>query len=414
MSDLFYDRTTCSMCSSGDLELVLPLNPTPVGDKYVPYERREEVMDLLPLEIYLCISCGQLQTGVVANPEFIYRHYLSRPAAVNRKLSDDYQEYADDLMRRFRPDGGGFVVEIGSNDGIFSRNLQDRGMRALGVEPALNLAKQATEAGLESLPEFFSSELAAKIRQKHGPASLVIANHSYSNIAEIADAAEGIRSLLDEDGVFSLQTFYTVDVLEKKLLENFNHEHLSYFYVKSMRDFFARHGMEMIDAIRVPAKGGSIRCFMQLAGGPHEVSPAVAELVAYEEKIGMDRPETYKSVASFSETTRKQLHDVLEEAKAQNKKIAAYGTSIGATIFTYQYELGDFLGFYVDDDPYRQGLVSPGHHIPVVSSDALLEEKPDYVVILAPLYAENIMKKNQTHKDSGGKFILIWPEFAVV
>ena len=413
MSDLYYDRTTCSMCASSNLELALPLNPTPVGDKYVPFEHREEVMDMLPLDIYMCRDCGQLQTGVVANPEFIYRHYLSRPAAVNQKLSNDYQEYADQLVERFRPNNDGFVVEIGSNDGIFSRNLQARGMKALGVEPALNLAKQAVEAGLETLPEFFSSELAARIRQEHGPASLVITNHSYSNVADIADAAEGIRSLLDEDGVFSLQTFYTVDVLEKKLLENFNHEHLSYFYVKSMRDFFARHGMEMIDAIRVPAKGGSIRCFMQLAGGPHKVSPAVDELIAYEEKIGMDRIETYKSVTSFIDETKARLHEVLDKAKAEGKKVAAYGTSIGATIFTYQYGLGDYLSFYVDDDPYRQNLVSPGHHIPVVSSYKLLEDKPDYVVILAPLYAENIMKKNQAYKDAGGKFVLIWPEFTI-
>jgi len=183
--------------------------------------------------------------------------------------------------------------------------------------------------------------------------------------------------------------------------------------VKSMRDFFARHGMEMIDAIRVPAKGGSIRCFMQLTGGPHKVSPAVEELIAYEEKIGMDKVETYKSVTSFIAQTKAQLHEVLDEAKVGGKKVAAYGTSIGATIFTYQYELGDYLSFYVDDDPYRQNLVSPGHHIPVVSSDKLLEDKPDYVVILAPLYAENIMKKNQAYKDAGGKFVLIWPEFTI-
>ena len=164
----------------------------------------------------------------------------------------------------------------------------------------------------------------------------------------------------------------------------------------------------------VPAKGGSIRNFIQWKGGPRPVDASVGEMIAREAGLGMSEIGTYRQIDDFIAGIKERLQALLGPAKAAGKKVAAYGTSIGATTFTYQYGLGELLSFYVDDDPYRQGLVSPGNHIPVVSNEALARERPDYVVILAPLYADQIMAKNQAYKEAGGTFVKIWPRFEVV
>jgi len=413
MSDLYRNRSMCRLCESEELQLVLPLVPTPVGDKYLPSERRDETRQTIPLDLYMCRSCGHLQTGAVVNPSFIYKHYLSRPAAVNSVLSDAYQEYAEHILTRFKPTQGSLIVEIGSNDGAFINFFRGRGISVLGVDPAENLAETATKGGIETIPTFFSSEVAKEIKKNRGDASAVVANFMYANVDDLDDLTRGIRALLTPDGVFMFETNYRVDVFQKDLVETVNHEHLSYFSVKPLQTFFARHDMELIDVKRVPSKGGSIRCTAQLSGGPHEVSMEVEKLIAYEEDLGIYDGEFYRPCGSHIQSVREELQQILSDFKSQDKIMAGYGTSIGATIFIYQLGLSEYLKFLVDDDPYRQNLVSPGYHIPVVPAKALFDERVDYVLILAPLYSEKIMSKNQAYKEQGGHFIVIWPEVKV-
>jgi SAM-dependent methyltransferase len=411
-------RPDCRLCGTSfdttGKSVAIHLVGTPPGDKYVPPQRKDEVREIVPLDIMFCHSCGGMQTSAVVDPEYLYRHYLSRPAAVNQGLSDAYRGYAQTILDRFRTKGSNLAVELGSNDGAFSKYLKESGMRTIGVEPARNLAEQAIAAGVETIPEFFTAEIADRIKSQHGEADVVVMNHMFSNVDDAGGMIEAVKRVLGPHGVITLQTFYMADVLDKNLIENFNHEHLSYFYIRSFRSFFERHGLELFEVQKVPAKGGSIRIFVQRKGGPHPMSPTVAATIAEEEATGMHKIETYTSVTRFIAGIRENLARVLQPAKAAGKLIAAYGTSIGATTFTYQYGLGDLIEFYVDDDPYRQGLVSPGYHKPVVSNAKLGESKPDYVVILAPLYADQIMAKNAAYKQAGGTFLKIWPEYSLI
>lgn len=413
MTDLFYNRLTCRLCGSEGLENAMPLTPTPVGDKYLPPERKEESRDVIPLDLMLCTECGQLQTGAVVNPAFIYKHYLSRPATVNPTLSNAYQEYAESILTRYKPGNDDLVIEIGSNDGAFIGFLRKRSVRVLGIDPAENLAAAATQAGIETIPDFFSRDLAARIRADRGPASVVVANFMFANVDNLSDFTLGIRDLLAPDGVFMFETNYRVDVFQKYLLETINHEHLSYFAVKPLQQFFARHGMDLIAVERVPSKGGSIRCTVQLAGGPHPRNASVEEHIALEQHCSLYNAQFYRPCAEHIRSVRGQLQTFTADARSSGKRIAGYGTSIGATIFIYQLGLGPAIDFLVDDDPYRQNLVSPGYHIPVVSSLALRDQKPDFVFILAPLYANKIIDKNAEYVASGGRFVCIWPEVEV-
>lgn len=392
----------------------MDLIATPVGDKYLPPERREETKDLIPLDLYMCSACGHMQTGAVINPEVVYKHYLSRPAAVNPTLSEAYQEYAQNIVDRYDPTKENLIVELGSNDGAFLNFFNQKGLRVLGVDPAENLAAAATSIGVETLPTFFSTELSKQIKKDKGEASVVITNFAYANMDDLNDVTEGIRNLLASNGVFSFETNYRLDVFQKDLLETINHEHLSYFSVKPLDTFFKAHGMQLINVEKVPSKGGSIRCTAQLAGGPHPRAKAVDKLILNEEAMSLYDVSFYQSCANHISSVRSEMATVLADVASGKKAAAGYGTSIGATIFIYQLGLGEMLQFLVDDDPYRQSLVSPGYHIPVVSGQSLADEKPDYVLILAPLYAKQIMEKNRAYTDAGGNFVVVWPEVKII
>ena len=172
------------------------------------------------------------------------------------------------------------------------------------------------------------------IKSQHGEADFFVANHTFSNIIDLDDFVNGIKHLLAPQGVFSMQTHYHLDVIEKNLVENFTHEHLSGFYVKPLVPFFASYGLELFDVQRVSAKEGSIRCFVQHESGPNKINQSVADIIAYEESIGMDRMDRHNSVMNFIKTIKTKLHDLLKTEVEQGKTVAAFGTSTGATTFS--------------------------------------------------------------------------------
>ena len=410
----FTHVNNCKLCKSAELEKVLQLVPLPIGDRYVPEADKMMVLDTYPLEIMMCQECGHYQNSGYVNPELIYGYYLSRPATTNPVLSDAYKEYVNDLLGKYVKKVTVFAVEAGSNDGAFIGYLQKTGSKVLGIEPSPNLSKQANDHGIPTVHDYFSLECAKKIKDKHGEADCFIANHTFSNIIDLNEFIMGVKHLLAPNGVFSMQTHYHLDVIEKNLVENFTHEHLSGFYIKPLVSFFASYGLELFDVYRVSAKAGSIRCFVQHKNGPNKLNKSVAETISYEESIGMDRKDRHDSIADFIKKIKSKLHGLLDPAVAQGKTVAAFGTSTGATTFSFNYDLRDLVSFFVDDDPYRHNLVSPVLHIPVLPSKTIYERKPDYVIILAPLYADIIMKKNQKYLEQGGTFIKIWPEFEVI
>ena len=412
MSVSVFRRETCRLCGGNDLELVLPVAPTPPGDVYVSVERLGEVQETYPLDIFLCHNCGHIQLLNVVDPEILYGNYIYK-TSISLGLAEHFQRYADEVLRRVNPSKGSLVVDIGSNDGTLLRFFQERGMCILGIDPARDIARKATESGIETLPTFFTAELAHQIKNEHGPATIVTANNTFANVDDLADMTEGIRDLLVSDGVFIFETGYLVDLIQKALFDNIYHEHLGYFSVKPLEAFFRRHRLELIDIERLPTKGGSLRGTVQLAGGPRRVSPSVARLMALETNLSLDRAETFRAFAAKIDNVKNQLFSLLRNFKARGKTIAGYGASVGVTTLIYYFDLGNMLSFIVDDNPRRHNLFSPGLHILVLSPQAIYDRKPDYVVILAWRYAEPIMKKHQVFLEQGGHFIIPLPKIKV-
>jgi SAM-dependent methyltransferase len=408
-----YRRKDCRLCNGTNLTLVLPLAPTPIADDYVPASRRGEPQERFPLDLFLCRDCGHTQLLDVVSPVALFSDY-TYVTAVSLGLVEHFRSLAELFLARYAPPAGSFVAEIGSNDGTLLRFFQERGLRVLGIDRARETAPRASASGVETLPEFFTSALAARLRAERGPAAVVIANNVFAHADGLGDIADGIRALLAGDGVFEFEVSYMVDIVDKMLFDTIFHEHLCYHAVKPMRSFLARHGLELIDIQRIPTKGGSIRGFAQPAGGPRPVAPVVGELVALEDGRRFDQPEPFFAFGARIEAAKRALLEVIEEFRRAGKTVAGYGASATVTTLLHHFELGDKLAFIVDDNPVKQGTFSPGHHIPIYPAGALSERRPDAVVILAWAYTEPIVKKNQAYLEAGGRFIVPLPEIRVI
>ena len=413
MTDLVNRRDTCRLCDSKDLELVIKLTPTPIGAAYVTAERLEEAQECYPMDLFLCRNCGHAQLLDIINPDVLFGDAVE-VTSVSMGLVDHLGSLADRIIDCAQQPPGSLVVDIGSNDGTLLKFFQKHDMRTLGVEPGRYVAGIANKVGVNTLPKLFTAEVAQEIRKDQGPAAMITANRVFANIDDLHDIVEGIRTLLSEDGLFVFETGYLVDMLEHTLVDVIYHEHLSYESVRSLQPFFRSNGMDLIDVERIPIKGGSLRGFVQHRGGPRSVSPRVAELIALEEDLGVDRSEPFLAFSDKIEGTKSDLGTLLAELKGDGKSIAGYGASVGSTTLIYHLEISNVLSYLVDDDSAKWGLFSPGHHIPVVSPEALTKEIPDYVIILAWRYAEPIISKHRAYLDAGGHFILPLPDLKVI
>lgn len=413
MSNSCTRRTDCRLCGNTDLVLALPLAPSPIGDHYVSAEARSEPQPSYPLDLFLCNTCGHLQLLDVIAPESLFGEYTFVTAS-STGLVQHFRDHAEQVAHRTGVPTGSLVVEIGSNDGTLLAFYRQRGLRTLGVDPAAGIAARATAAGIETLPALFTRGLAETIRRDRGPAALVEANNVYAHVDDIAGLTDGVRLLLAPDGVFVFEVSYLVDTLDKKLFDTVYHEHLSYHALEPLVRFFAAHDLELFDVERIPTKGGSIRGYVQPAGGPRARTAALDALLALEAGRGLDRPETFQRFAADLRIVKDRLHETLTALRGGGGGIAGFGASVTVTTLLHHFELGGMIDYLVDDNPAKQGSYSPGLHLPVLDSRTLHERQPTAVVILAWQYAAAIIKKHARYLDTGGTFLIPLPEVRTI
>jgi len=413
MTAAYYRRDTCRLCGSRALDIALNLTPTPPADAYLPIEQGDIVQEVYPLDLYLCRDCGFSQLCDVIGAESIYIDYIYETKS-SLGLVDHFRRYAHAVLDRINPLPGSLVVDIGSNDGSLLQFFKERKMTVLGVDPAREIARDATIAGIETLPEFFTADLSNQIRLERGAASIITANNIFANVDQLGEFTENIRALLRPDGVFIFESYYLADLIENVVFDFIYHEHLSSFSVIPLIGFFRRHGMELIHAERVSTKGGSLRYTVQLAGGPRPVSASVGELSAEENRRGLGSLETFKAFAASIDLEKQRLIALLGKIRNEGGTIAGYGASATTTTLIYHFELEKFLSYLVDEYPRKQNVLSPGLHLPVLAPQTLIDRKTDYVVILAWRYVEPILAKNRSFADQGGRFIVPLPNVHVI
>lgn len=410
MNFRYGEAKSCRACGSSKLKRVLHLNDMPPGDKYASSPESIPSQNLSS-SIDMCEDCCHIQMSGWADPEYIYASYLSRPATINPSLKSQYDEYATQVSRLA---GDGSVLEVGSNDGLFLKLLTDRGTQCIGIEPAANMVNYANERQVRSVNAFVSEQSVSEAIEIIGKPNVILANHSFSNVLDIQAWASSLIPALNDEGYLVLQTFYQKSVLDSGLIENYNHEHLTYSFVRPLADFFHKYGLKLSSARFIDAKGGSIRLVMQKTTKPIELDTTTKDLLLAEKSYLNDPILAFKKSSEYISSITDQLSSYFHSQESEVTSIAAYGTSIGATVFNYQLNLTNLIAEFFDDDTLRQGTFSPGTACPVSKGRSTEMNKYSHCIVLAPLYADKIISNNAKYLESGGTFIKIRPDFALV
>lgn len=408
-----YRRSACRLCGSPALEAMFALAPTPPANALVADRDQALAQERFPLELCRCGECGHAQLGEVVDPEVLFRHYLY-VSSTSPVMIAHLSGAADAIVERAGLRPGDFVLEFGSNDGTMLRFFQKHGMRVLGVDPARNIAEQATKSGVETLAEFFSPQVAQGIKAAHGAPRAICANNVCAHIDDLGAIFDAVKVLLAPDGLFVFEVGYLLDVMNNVFFDTIYHEHVDYHHVEPLIGFCQRHGLELAHVDMVDIQGGSIRCFVQHAGGPRAVDGSVAGAVEREHAQGLHRAETFLAFGRAIDQRRLELVSLLRGLKAQGRSIAAFGVPAKATTLLHYFGLStDVIDYIVDENPLKQGLYSPGLGVPVVHQDRLEADRPDYLIILAWNFAQNIMARYWGYAEAGGRFIVPLPNLAL-
>ena len=414
MAKSFYHRITCRLCDSGNVELVVPLNPIPLPDRYVTKDKLDQISEVYPVDLYMCRNCGHVQLLDVINPDILWDNNFSYHSGRTKGLVEHFENIIEKIIHQYKPAANSLVVDVGSNDGSMLKCFQREGFRVLGIDPVKDIAQKAIDAGVETLPELLTPELARQIREKYGPAHIITAFNVFAHADDMASMAESIHQMLAPDGIFLFEVHYLLDLVDNMLLGTIFHEHLCHHSVKPMGQFLKRHGMELIDVERVTIQRGSIIGTAQRTGGPRPVLPSVAELLDLEKSRKLDQPETIKGFASRLKKVREQAQGLIRQWKDQGATIAAYGAARSGPTFIAQLGLGEAISCIFDNHPQKVHKYFPGHHIPVVPTEELYKRMPDYVIILAWIHAKRIITENKKYLEQGGHFVVCWPDIEVI
>jgi SAM-dependent methyltransferase len=413
MNDLVKVRDSCRLCGSRRLVCSVKLADVPIVSPNVGTEAGKSGERLTrvvaPLSNYLCEDCGLIQLIHIVDPALLYRNYLYR-TAVSLGLADHFRRLSETVIARAALKRDDLVVEFGSNDGTLLAFFRDAGMRVQGVDPAEQIASEATARGIPTRADFFGPSVAQEIRKQSGAARAVISNNAMANIDDLTTILAGVKAVMAPDGAFIFETQYALDVYEKTLLDVIYHEHVSIFAVQPVVRAFGQHGLTVFDAEPIAPKGGSIRFWVQHTGGPKPTAPRVQELIRLEQGKGLYDLGYYRRFSDKIARIKSELHRLIAEARGTGRPVAAYGTSVGCAALIHQFELEDKIDLLLDDTPFKKRLEGPGYVLPVYTADGVSEHDPALIVILAWRYADPIIAKHGAYLKRGGRFVIPLPD----
>ena len=411
----YIQRNTCRLCQSNQLELVLSLTPTPPANEFVSKNAMHIQQVLYPLDVYQCLYCHHVQLLDVVDRSLLFKNYVY-VSGTSPVLVSHFQQYTLDITQMVSLTSEDLVIDIGSNDGTLLAFFKDEGCRILGIDPAESIADTATQSGIETLPVFFNAKEAETLLHARGPAKVIMANNVFAHIDDLVDFTCGIKTLMTLDSLFVFEVSYLVNVYERTLFDTIYHEHLSYHSIISLQPFLKRLGLELFHVQRVPTHGGSIRCFVQLTNGPYQQNPSIQNCIDKEIELGLNSTRAMSQFNRQINSIKTELCSLLTDIQAKKQSIAGFGAPAKATTLLYHFEIDpSVINYIVDDNTLKQGLYSPGMHIPVVSSSVLKDKAscPDYLIILAWNFAEPIMLNHHYFSDTGGLFIIPLPTIQV-
>jgi 2-polyprenyl-3-methyl-5-hydroxy-6-metoxy-1,4-benzoquinol methylase len=399
-------KLTCKICGKPAMTKFLSLGQMPIANAFLTREMLDRPEYKFELAVGFCENCKMSQLVNTVDKTKLFNENYAYFSSVSRTMEDHFKEFAKELTSRFLEGKRELVVEVGCNDGIMLKNFDKLRTRTLGIEPSANVAQAARDKGLDVWVEFFDEPTAKKIIEKHGKAKVVYAANVICHIEALHEFVKGVKLLLDKKGVLVFEEPYILDIFEKNSYDQIYDEHVWYFSVSALKNFFGWYGLDIFDCGRQTTHGGSMRYYV-CAKGDYEISPDVAVALDEEKLKGVLGIEAYKKFADNVKKSKAMLVELVKKVKGEKKRLTGYGASSkGTVVLNYCGLTKDDIEYISDTTPGKIGTFAPGTHIPIVSDEVFHRDPPEYSLLLVWNYAAEIAAKE---KDSGVKFIVHIP-----
>jgi SAM-dependent methyltransferase len=402
----------CRSCGAAELETVLDLGIHALADGLLREEDLAEDEPRFPLTVAVCAACGLMQILENVDPEVLFCRDYPYFSSFSDALLRHSKANVDELVEARGLTGESLVVELASNDGYLLQYYAQRGIPVQGIDPAEGPARAAGEKGVPTLNAFFTAELARELRSAGRRAQVIHANNVLAHVPDLNGFVEGIATLLAENGVAVIECPHVMPLIRQCEFDTIYHQHHCYFSVTALRPLLARHGLSLSDVRKLDIHGGSLRLYVSHTPGE---SAAVEEILAEEAAEKLDTPEGYRTFGHRVETLRDDLIELLARLKSEGASIAAYGAAAkGTTLVNYAGLGPDLIDFVADRNTHKHGRYMPGQRLPIRPVEHLLEAQPDFTLLLAWNFRDEILAQQAEYTARGGRFIVPVPEPTIV
>jgi SAM-dependent methyltransferase len=407
-------ETACRFCGATVDGVFADLGTSPLANSYLAPERVNAMEPFYPLRALVCGECFLVQLEEFETPEAIFSDYAYFSSYSSSWLEHS-RSYAEQMIERLALGADSHVVEIASNDGYLLQFFHERQIPVLGIEPAANVAKVALQKGIPTLVEFFGVETASSLAGESS-ADLLLGNNVLAHVPDLNDFVAGMRLLLEPGGVITMEFPHLMRLMADNQWDTIYHEHFSYFSFLTVSRVFAAHGLRLFDVQELPTHGGSLRIFACHVDDPQKPeTDAARELAERERAAGFESLDTYLGYGRRVEADKRQILSFLIDLKQQGLSVVGYGAPAkGNTLLNYCGVRQDFIDYTCDLNPHKQGHFLPGSHIPIRSPEAILEDKPDVVLILPWNLKDEIVQQLSFIRDWGGRFAARTPELTLL
>jgi SAM-dependent methyltransferase len=401
---------TCRVCDSGRLTCFLDLGHHPPSDQFRGKEQLDDPVTLYPLRVHICDDCGFCQLGYVVPPEILYQDNYPYESSTTETGKKHYHDFAESVVNDYSFGKGDLAVDIGSNVGVLLEGFGLLGLAIRGVDPASNICEIARARGIPTINEFFGKAAAETILAECGPASVITGTNVFAHVDDLNAFMDAIRMLLDPaKGIFVIEAPHLLHLITSLEYDTIYHEHLSYISIEPLRPFFVKFGLEIIKVEQKDIHGGSVRIFVSTKGN-YAIDRSVTDAVEMEKAAKLRDLTMLTEFARKVERNKAELNSLLHKLKGEGRRIVGVSAPAkGMTLLNYCHIDRQILDYVTEKSKLKIGLYTPGGLIPVHPDSKLLEDRPDYALLLAWNFAEEIMRNNQGYRKQGGKFIIPIP-----
>lgn len=400
---------TCRICNA-PTEEILDLGLTPPANSLL--DSPLAVQQSFPLVLEVCETCHNVQLRDCICSTELYRNYLY-VTPDSTMLTRHYGYLYDYLKASAYVHNESFVVEVGSNIGLFLKFLKPKVARVLGIDPAENICKMAVEGGIDTICDFFGPASALEIKRQYGVPDLIVARHCFAHNPDPHVLISGVTELLSDSGYIVIENSYLLNTIENNEFDQIYHEHMFYYSIRSMMSLLQTHKFRIVDVLISLVHGGSIIFVAKRETAVDRVNPSVDQYLAREQMF-LDRP-AFKSFADKAYDIRRELKVLINQLRNEGKTIYTYGaTAKGNTLLNFTGLTCNEIALCVDSTVIKQGKYLPKSNIKIISETEGLSVPPDYFLLTAWNYKDEIITKVREAGNYRSKFIIPFPFVHIV